>query len=74
MRPHGQAGAAEVGDQALFVAHGRERGGGGVFRDVAQQRSRATQRALHLPEGVAAVQGRFQVSSFTFHAVRIFGA
>jgi hypothetical protein len=56
MAADGQAGAAEISHQALFVAHARQRRSGAGFDDSFQQRPGAAPGALHLPESVAAVK------------------
>src|SRR6266849_3359993 len=64
MRPDGHASAAEVGHEALFIIHGPQWGFGVRLRQFIQQRARMADRALDLPEGVAAM--KFPVSSFRF--------
>jgi hypothetical protein len=65
-RRYGQTRAVEVGDQAFFVGHGSEWGGEVGLREFFQQRAGAAHGLLDLPEGVAAVESQFRISSFGF--------
>ncbi len=56
MRADGESGAMEVGDQALFVIHGLERGRSVGFGLLFEQRAGGADGAFDLPEGVAAVK------------------
>ena len=64
MRAYGESSAVEVGDQALFVIHGSERGWCIHFILLFEQWAGGADGALDLPERVAAV--KFRVSSFGF--------
>ena len=66
MRADGEPGAVEVGDQALFVVHGRERRGGVRLGLLFQQWAGGADGALDLPERVAAVKGKFRFSDCRF--------
>src|SRR5579872_2912920 len=66
---HSQAGAAEIGYQAFFVVHARQRRSGIVFGNSLQQRSGGARGTLHLPEGIATVEvgsGEWPGSNFKF--------
>ena len=60
MRADGESGAAEIGNQTLFMVHALERRRRIGLGQFFQQRPRAANRTFHLPESVAAVK---QVSS-----------
>src|SRR5438045_3737711 len=66
MRAYGESSAVEVGDQALFVIHGSERGWCIHFVLLFEQWAGGADGALDLPERVAAVEGQFRVSGFGF--------
>ena len=66
MGADGESGAMEVGDQTLFGIHGLQGRRSIGLRVLIEQRSGEADSALDLPESVAAVEGRFRVSSFGF--------
>ena len=59
MRAYGESSAVEVGDQALFVIHGSERGWCIHFILLFEQWAGGADGALDLPERVAAVKVLF---------------
>jgi hypothetical protein len=59
VRADSEAGAVEVGDQALFVIHGLEWRGGVGLGMIFEQRARAADGAFDLPEGIAAMKSKF---------------
>ena len=68
----GQACAVEVGDQAFFLIHpvqGRALIGFGV---LFEEWAGGADGAFNLPEGIAAVEVKFRVSSFGFRVGRDF--
>jgi hypothetical protein len=56
MRANGQAGAVEVGNQALFMVHAPEWRGRVRLRLSFEQRTGGADGAFDLPQGVAAVK------------------
>ena len=63
MRPDGESGAVEVGDQAFFVVHGLERRRRIGFGQFFEQRSGRANGAFDLPEGIAAMKLKLRVPS-----------
>jgi hypothetical protein len=59
MRADGESGAVKVGNQALFMIHGRERGGSIGFGVLFEKRAGGADGAFYLPESVAAVKRFF---------------
>ena len=58
MRADGEPGAMEIGDQALFVVHGSERGRGLGLGVLFEQGAGEADSGFDLPQGVAAVELR----------------
>src|SRR5580698_6417120 len=56
MRTNSQPGAVEVGDQTLFMVHGRQRGGQIGFRMVFKQRSGVAHGPFDLPKDIPAME------------------
>src|SRR5208337_4921674 len=56
VRADGESSAVEVGDQALFMVHGGERGAFIGLGVLFEQWAGGADSAFHLPEGVAAVK------------------
>ena len=49
MRAHRESGAVKIGDQSLFVRHGKQRRGSIDLRNAFQQWPRKTGSPFHLP-------------------------
>src|ERR1700752_99480 len=58
MRPDSEPGAAEIGNQALFMIHWWKRRGRVGLRLLFEQWAGSTHCAFDLPEGVAPVEGK----------------